>query len=228
LIVTIPNLLPAELAAELVQRLQKEELVDGSLTAGPHGQGKKRNKQLVDTPAALEMSEKISAHLRSNQAIVDLVALKSSLPFMFNCHEPGMEYRAHTDNPFMYFQGAELRTDLSATIFLSPPDSYDGGELVIDLDERPTPIKMQPGGIVIYPADSLHAVNLVTRGVRWCAVTWLQSRLRSLDHRRINRHLVVAFQALMSLSGKPEGSAERVALDNVLRAKNEFLRLYGE
>jgi len=229
LILTFPNLIPPELAADLVRRLEKEELIDGRLTAGRTGQNKKRNKQLVDTPAALAMSEEIDKHLRGNRALVDLVALKSSLPFMFNCHEPGMEYRPHTDNAIMYFKGNELRTDLSATVFLSPPDSYKGGELVIDIDERPTPVKLPAGSIVIYQADTLHAVNVVTEGVRWCAVTWMQSRIRLPYNRTVYRRLVVAQQALSSLAaGKPESSAESVAYENLLRAKDELLRMWAE
>lgn len=229
MILTLPNLIPAELAADLVRRLEQEELVDGRSTAGPTGQNKKRNKQLVDTPAALAMSEEINKYLRSNRALVDLVALKSSLPFMFNHHAPGMEYRPHTDNAIMYFQSNELRTDLSATVFLSPPESYKGGELVIDIDERPTSVKLPAGSIVIYQADTLHAVNVVTEGVRWCAVTWMQSRIRSPYHRGIYRHLVVAQQALGSAAaGKPENSPEQVALDHVLRAKDELLRMWAE
>jgi PKHD-type hydroxylase len=128
----------------------------------------------------------------------------------------------------MYFQANELCTDLSATVFLSPPESYKGGELVIDIDERPTAVKLPAGSIVIYQADTLHAVNVVTEGVRWCAVTWMQSRIRSPYHRSIYRHLVVAQQALNALGDKPEGSAENVALDRVLRAKDELLRMWAE
>ena len=217
------QVLPSDIAAEYVRRLERQEMQDGRLTAGVAGQALKRNQQLVDTPESLAMSQEISQALQRQQELLEPLAVRSSLPFMFNCYREGMEYKAHTDNPIMYSRGAELRTDLSVTLFLSPPDSYDGGELVIGVDETPVPVKLPPGGIVIYPAKRLHQVRPVTRGVRWAAVTWMQSRIRSYEHRQVYRTLT---RALHALGPSPADGPGRVAMDALLRVKDDLLRMW--
>jgi PKHD-type hydroxylase len=137
MIMTLPNLLPGEVCADLVRRLEKQELQDGRLTAGPMGQGLKLNLQLVDTPEALAMSRQINECLTRDRHLLEHLAIRTALPFMFNCHRDGMQYKAHTDNPIMNYPKAELRCDLSATVFLSPPEDYDGGDLVIGVDDPP-------------------------------------------------------------------------------------------
>ena len=224
---SIPQILPKPVVAELVAELEKQQLSPGSATAGVSGQGLKENLQLVDTPEALAMSQRINGFFKERRQISEMLALKSSLPFMFNCYRPGMEYKPHRDNVIMYFQGHELRVDLSATIFLSEPDSYDGGELVVDVDFRPTPVKLPAGSIVIYPGNSLHAVQPVTRGVRWAAVTWLQSRIRSHEHRDIYGALVTA-RTLLEAAGHAAEEPQKTGLEQVRRAQDELLRLWAE
>ena len=227
MMVTTGLVLPPALAEDYVRRLERQPLQDGRVTAGLAGQDLKRNEQLVDTPESLAISAEIGHHLQRNQELLEPLAVRSSLPFMFSRYRDGMEYRAHTDNALMYHRNAELRTDLSATLFLSAPETYEGGELVIGLDEVPVPVKLAAGCIVIYPANSLHQVRPVTSGVRWAAVTWMQSRIRSYEQRQVYRTLVNGLRAL----GPPQGVAggpERLAMGALLRVKDDLLRLWSE
>ena len=227
MIISTGMVLPPELAGEYVRRLERQQLQDGRLTAGVAGQDLKRNEQLVDTPESLAMSAEIAQHMQRNRELLEPLAVRSSLPFMFNCYRDGMEYKAHTDNALMYHRSAELRTDLSATLFLSAPETYAGGELVIGLDETPVPVKLPAGCMVVYPANSLHQVRPVTSGVRWAAVTWFQSRIRSYEQRQVYRTLINGLRALAPLQTQA-GAAERVALDALLRVKDDLLRLWSE
>lgn len=228
MILTEPNLISADLAASMVRRLEMLEFSPGHLSAGPAGQGLKNNLQLVDTPEALAMSAEITKHLQQSRRLAMQAAIKISIPFMFNSYGVGMEYKAHTDNPFMSSQGATIRADLSATVFLSPVESYDGGELIIYDDEYPVKIKLPPGGIVLYPGNTVHRVAPVTRGVRWAAVTWLQSSLREVEHRRVNSDLVLAMDHLMGAMALPEDAPPRQAFNRVARARDNLLRLWSE
>ena len=100
---------------------------------------------------------------------------------MFSRYDPGMEYGDHIDNAIM----GEIRTDLSVTLFLSRPDTYDGGELVIQLPLGNQEIKLDAGEAIVYPSNSVHHVAPVTRGARLAAVTWVQSRVRDQEVRSI-------------------------------------------
>jgi PKHD-type hydroxylase len=128
----------------------------------------------------------------------------------------------------MNYRKAELRCDLSATVFLSPPEDYDGGDLVIGVDENPTAIKLPAGGIVIYPSNTLHLVRPVTCGVRWAAVTWMQSRIRSRERREVYRHLMTAIRLLSPMSGQPANDRSRQAMDHLLRVRDDLLRMWNE
>jgi PKHD-type hydroxylase len=224
---TVPNLIPQSLVTELVEELSRLELMEGRRTAGATGQDKKNNLQLVDTPEALAMSQKISQHLAQRRAVSEMLALRSSLPFMFNCYRPGMEYKPHRDNVIMYAKGHELRVDLSATVFLSEPDSYDGGELVVDVDHRPTPVKLPAGSMVLYPGNSVHAVTPVTRGTRWAAVTWFQSRIRSHEQRDAYA-LIIHAKTLLEASPASTAEPQKTALEQVCRVQDELLRMWAE
>lgn len=224
MMLSVAQILPPDLAAEYVRRLERQQLQDGRLTAGAAGQALKHNQQLVDTPESLAMSQEIGQLLQRQRELLEPLAVRSSLPFMFNCYSEGMEYKAHTDNPIMYARGAELRTDLSATLFLSAPGTYDGGELVVGVDETPVPVKLPAGSIVIYPANTLHQVRPVTRGVRWAAVTWMQSRIRSYEQRQVFRTLT---QALHAIGTVPAEGPQRVAMEALLRVKDDLLRMWA-
>lgn len=162
---------------------------DGKLTANGPARDVKNNLQLIGSAGAAEdghLHREIGAALQRSAELQEFAFPRRFVNPMFNRYEPGMTYGPHVDNSLMGgFNG--VRTDLSLTLFLSPPSSYDGGELVLHLPSGEEAIKLDAGEAIVYPADLIHHVAPVTRGVRLAAVSWIQSavhdeRLRDLLH----------------------------------------------
>lgn len=181
----IPVLEPAQLA-HVMKRLRSHPFVDGKATA--HGIAKdiKNNLQAERSGDSLaELDHLVSNALFSNSLFQAYAFPKRVRAPIFSRYEPGMNYGAHVDGAIMDDGGKPLRADLSVTIFLSQPDTYDGGELVIELPYGEEEIKLAAGEAVVYSSDTVHRVAPVTRGVRMAAVTWVQTavhdaRMRSL------------------------------------------------
>jgi PKHD-type hydroxylase len=172
------RLLEAAEADRIVRDLAKRTFQDGKLTAQGHARDLKRNLQAERT--GVESSEidgiVIQALTRNQDFQTFAMPSRFGLP-IFSRYEPGMGYGAHIDNSFMGgFNG--VRSDLAMTLFLSSPESYDGGELTIHQGMGEQEIKLERGEAIVYPASSVHHVNAVTRGVRLAAVTWIQSAVR--------------------------------------------------
>jgi PKHD-type hydroxylase len=155
--------------------------VDGRVTAGHQGAPVKRNQQLDEASSmARELGNIILTELENNALFVS-----SALPFrvyppMFNRYGEGMQFGTHVDGAIRMLRasGQKMRTDLSATLFLAPPESYDGGELIVESDFGSQSVKLAAGDLAIYSAASRHRVNAVTRGVRIAGVFWVQSLIR--------------------------------------------------
>jgi PKHD-type hydroxylase len=180
----IPGVLTREEVERLRAALATGEYSDGKLTAGKVGQHAKYNLQLnrgESTTKPLEAT--IAAALGRNATFARVALPKSVTPPMFNRYEPGMKYDRHVDNPVM--ANNQLRADLSVTVFLSEPDSYDGGELCIEADTGVQEIKLTAGEAVVYPSGMSHWVAPVTRGARFAAVVWVQSLVRDHTMRRV-------------------------------------------
>jgi PKHD-type hydroxylase len=179
--VCIPGVLDASELEELNDRLRAAAWTDGRLTAGFQSAQVKGNMQLPETdPLARELSERVLAALERQPLFVSAALPRHVFPPVFNCYRTSMSFGAHVDNairqlPGMHFR---LRTDLSATLFLSGPEEYDGGELVIEDTYGPHRVKLPAGDLILYPAGSLHRVEPVTRGARLGAVFWVQSMVR--------------------------------------------------
>ena len=168
----------AERILPLVQALPFQ---DGRATAFGHAREVKQNLQCQRSgPEQNEADLLVTQSLSRHEEFQSFALPKRLLLFMYNRYEPGMHYGPHVDNSLMGGQstGDRMRTDLSATIFLSSPDTYDGGELVLDLPTGPLEIKLDAGEGIVYASGELHHVNPVTRGVRLAAVTWIQSIVR--------------------------------------------------
>lgn len=160
--------------------------VDGRVTAGHQNAAVKSNQQLDESSAlARELGGVVLAALERNALFVSAVLPYRVYPPMFNRFAEGMQFGTHVDGAIRALRGSgqKLRTDLSATLFLAQPASYDGGELVIDSDFGSQSVKLAAGDLAIYPATMLHRVNPVTRGVRLASVFWVQSLVRD-DLRR--------------------------------------------
>jgi PKHD-type hydroxylase len=189
---------PAE-AADIRQRLESADWVDGKVTAGYQSAQVKHNRQLPEGhPLAQELGPLILQRLGGNNLFMSAALPRKIFPPLFNRYEGGESFGYHVDNAVRGVgnTGERVRTDLSATLFFSEPDSYDGGELVIDDVYGPRQIKLPAGYMVLYPGTSLHRVNPVTRGARVSSFFWLQSLVREDSQRALLLDLDVAIQRL--------------------------------
>jgi PKHD-type hydroxylase len=155
--------------------------VDGRATAGHQGATVKNNRQLDESSAtARDLGGLVIAELERNAAFISVVLPHRVYPPMFNRYTDGMQFGTHVDGAVraMPGSGQKLRTDLSATLFLSPPESYDGGELIIEGDLGGESLKLPAGALAVYTSTSRHRVAPVTRGVRLACVFWIQSLIR--------------------------------------------------
>jgi PKHD-type hydroxylase len=164
------------------------EWIDGRVTAGFQSAVVKDNRQLPEnSPAARELGDMIVAALERNPLFITAALPLRVFPPLFNRYEGGASFGAHLDNSIRQIPGTpyRVRTDLSATLFLSAPEEYEGGELVIDDAYGAHAVKLPAGDMVLYPASSLHRVNPVTRGVRLGSFFWVQSMVRDDGQRTL-------------------------------------------
>lgn len=204
----IRKLLSPELLAQLNARLAHAKWVDGLATAGQAAARVKRNLQLESGPEAQELAELVKKALLANDKFPPLALPRRLTPPMFSRYEVGMEYGAHTDDAVRSRDG--IRTDLAGTLFLSEPESYDGGELVVNSSA----VKPGAGDLVLYPATTVHRVAPVTRGVRLAAVFWVQSLVRSHEQREL---LLALHGAIARLGDHPVTVSVEAVQQNLLR-----------
>ena len=155
--------------------------VDGRITAGHQGAPVKNNRQLDEGSAmARELGNFVLAQLERNALFISAALPNRVYPPMFNRYGAGMHFGTHVDGSVRMIPSSpqKLRTDLSATLFLAPPDSYDGGELVVDSDFGAQSAKLAAGDMIVYSSTLRHRVNAVTRGERLASVFWVQSLIR--------------------------------------------------
>lgn len=202
MILCISDVLDAAALAELRSTVAAGVYVDGVLSSGWASRLVKHNEQLGAGPALEAAQQKVIAALKNNPVFSAAVMPRHFAPPLFARYEPGMEFGAHMDNPLM---GPDfMRADISVTIFLADPDSYDGGELVMETTGGETAYKLPAGSAVTYPTTVMHRVEPVTRGVREVAVTWAQSLFRRADEREILFDLERTARALFEREGKSE------------------------
>lgn len=196
MLIEIPVLSAGE-AADLRTRIRERGWTSGTATAGHQSARAKHNTQLgADDPVALRIGEELVALLGRIPLFVAAALPKLVFPPVFARYQPGDRFDLHVDNAIRYGHGGSLRTDLSATLFLTPLDEYEGGALVIEDVFGPRQVRLQPGHMVLYPSSSLHRVEPVTRGERFCALLWLQSLIRDDGQRSILFELDRTIQSL--------------------------------
>ena len=186
MLVTIPDMLTSEELAYVRQILENTSWVDGRATAGDQAAKVKNNLQVpIDAPAAQELGQIVVRALARNPIFTSAALPLRVLPPMFNRYDVGMTFGAHVDGSIRALPGSgqRLRTDVSSTLFLTPPEDYDGGELVVHDTYGTHQVKLPAGHMVVYPATSMHSVNPVTRGSRWGSFFWTQSMVKD-DWRR--------------------------------------------
>jgi PKHD-type hydroxylase len=195
--IRIPKVLTAEQAAQCCSLLATADWVEGKGTAAPLTKRVKDNAQLPEGhPVARRLGEMISNALnRSEMFIMAALPLRSVAP-MFNRYTGGQSYGDHVDATLRHVSGTRdrLRADLSATLFLTPPEDYDGGELVIKGSVGQGGVKLPAGDLMLYPTTSVHYVTPVTRGVRLASFFWIQSMVRDDIKREVLFELDSAMQ----------------------------------
>jgi PKHD-type hydroxylase len=199
MIIAIPNVLSIEQVAEARRLLDAADWTDGRITAGHQSARVKENQQLPeDSPAARKLSETIVAALERNPLFVSAALPARIFPPLFNRYQSGHAFGLHVDNAIRMVRGTthRVRTDLSATLFLSGPEEYDGGELIVEDTYGPQSIKLPAGHMVLYPASSLHKVQPITRGARVASFFWIQSMVRGDAERSMLFDIDLAIQRL--------------------------------
>lgn len=188
MIVTLPDVLDGAQIAAARRALDGAEWVDGKATAGHQSAVAKHNAQVAETdPAALEVGQTILSRLAANALFVSAALPRHIFPPLFNRYAGGQSFGTHIDNAIRLHRpsGMRIRSDLSATLFLSAPEEYDGGELVVEDLYGLQRIKLPAGHMVLYPASSLHHVTPVTRGARLASFFWIQSLVRDDGQRTL-------------------------------------------
>ena len=203
----IPSLLsPAEIARVLAV-IEGADWVDGNITSGAQSALAKRNRQLPEDSVAAREAGRIVLDALGRSALFIAAALPLKIyPPLFNAYEGGEAFGTHIDNAVRIQRGTDfrVRSDLSATLFLSEPGSYDGGELVVEDALGAQGVKLAAGSLLLYPASSLHRVEPVTRGARLASFFWVQSMVRDNDARRILFDLDRAVQAVAVDKGQDD------------------------
>jgi PKHD-type hydroxylase len=197
MLLQIPDVLPADQVDALRHQLLKAEWIDGRLTAGHQSVRAKSNLQLAEgSRLAREAGDLIVGALQRNPLFISAALPLRILPPMFNCYREGQTFGSHVDNAIRQVPGTghRIRTDLSATLFLTPPDDYEGGELVVEDTYGAHAAKLPAGHLVLYPATSLHHVRPVTAGARISSFFWIQSMVRDDGARSLLFDLDTAIQ----------------------------------
>jgi PKHD-type hydroxylase len=179
--------------------LDSAEWVDGRVTAGHQSTLSKDNMQLPEgSPAARELGEVVLTALERNSLFISAALPAQVFPPLFNRYQGGQSFGTHVDNAIRQVKGTphRIRTDLSATLFFTGQDEYDGGELVVEDTYGTHTVKLPAGHMILYPATSLHHVRPVTRGARIASFFWIQSMVRDAGERTLLFDLDVAIQQL--------------------------------
>ena len=219
MLIMIANVLDAENVQWLRDNLAEVRYVDGRQTAGREARLVKRNDQVDRAdPLLARMQDLVTDRLLDHQLFRMAARPHLVRPPLFSRYEPGMAYGSHVDDAIM----GGMRTDLSVTVFLSDPEDYDGGELVIESAAGEQDVKLAAGDAVVYPTTFLHRVAPVTKGERLAAVTWVRSLVRDAAKREMLFDLETARHALFERLGKtPE-------LDLLAKTQSNLLRRWAE
>jgi PKHD-type hydroxylase len=230
MLITIPSILTPDQVHHARTRLATAEWVDGRVTAGYQAQEVKRNAQVREgTPIANELGELVLAGLARSPRFMAAALPLRVFPPMFNSYAGGQTFGTHVDTAIRQLAttGQRIRTDLSATLFLTDPADYDGGELIVEDNYGEKSVKLPAGSMVLYPATSLHRVEPVTRGNRVSSFFWIQSMIRQDAHRSLLFDLDTSIQRLATSPNaqSPEIKQTSVQLTGVY---HNLLRQWSE
>jgi PKHD-type hydroxylase len=187
MMIHIPNVLTPAQVARCRDVMTRAAWVDGRATAGHQSAQVKKNLQLPDSaPEARELGSMVVEALSRSSLFMSAVLPKQVFPPLFNRYDAGMTFGSHVDNAIRNAGGGlTIRTDVSSTLFISAPEDYDGGELVVEDTYGQHSVKLPAGDMIIYPATSLHNVTPITRGSRIASFFWTQSMIRDESKRSL-------------------------------------------
>lgn len=226
MMVHIPNVLTADQIARCRDVMQRASWVDGRVTAGHQSEKVKNNLQLPETaPEARELGGMVIDALGRNSLFFSAVLPKEVFPPLFNRYDAGMTFGSHVDNAIRGYLNTPLRirTDVSATLFISAPDDYDGGELVVQDTYGTHSVKLPAGDMIVYPGTSLHHVTPITRGSRIASFFWIQSMIRDVTKRSLLFDLDMAIIRLSRDHPEHHSIVELTAIyHNLLRQWTEL------
>lgn len=223
MLLTLPGLLNEAQLDKIHEVLDRAEFVDGRLTAGFAASRVKNNLEMRQDPERMKLLIRIIMSSVGHNETFRFGALPHRVADpIFARYTPGMTYGDHVDDPIMGSQGPRFRTDVSMTIFLNPPDRYDGGELTVRTPFGDRKVKLAAGDAVLYPSSSLHHVAEVTRGERLVALTWIQSYVRDAARRELLYELNLAREALL------KNAPEQETTGYVDRSYSNLLRMWAD
>jgi len=209
MLICVPNVLSKADVADFRRIMDAADWEDGRSTAGAQSALVKKNQQLPpDSEVSRQLGNRVISALTANPRFISAAIPLQIFPPLFNRYAAadGHHFGVHVDNAVRgdRLTGLRIRTDLSVTLFLSEPEEYDGGELMIEDQFGSHEIKLPAGDLVLYPASSLHLVTPVTRGLRVASFFWLQSMIRDAHARSLIYDLDTAIQALVERLGRDD------------------------
>jgi len=213
----IPGLLTPPEAAAIRAAAERLDFADGRETAGRFARTVKANHQARPSPELEAIQAKVGAALRTNPVFASAARPRALTPLILSRYRTGETYGLHVDDALM----GGLRTDLSFTLFLSEPETYEGGALIIQdrIEERA--IRLGPGDLILYPSTTLHRVEPVGRGERLAIVGWVESLIRSADAREILFDLDQSVEEVFARDGKSD------LFDRLSRSRSNLLRMWA-
>lgn len=221
----IPEVLSKEQVAGMRRAMEAAEWTDGRQTVGPQGAKVKRNQQLPDAlPLRRELGEIVVAALARHPLYHAAALPMRTLSPRFNRYEGGGEYGFHIDGAVMATgdSDVQVRSDISCTLFLSEPEEYDGGELIVSDTYGEHEVKLPAGDAIVYPSSSLHKVTPVTRGARLASFFWVQSLVRDDSARRLLLELDTAIRNLSA------SAADQASILQLTGVYHNLLRRWAE
>jgi len=225
MMVHVPEVLSPQQVARCREVMEQAHWVDGRATAGPQSAKVKHNLQLPETaPEARELGDMVMAALGRNPLFFSAMLPKQVFPPLFNRYDAGMTFGAHVDNAVRDYLDTPLRirTDVSATLFISAPEDYDGGELVVEDTYGSHHVKLPAGDMIVYPGTSLHNVTPITRGSRIASFFWTQSLIRD-DAKR-----ALLFDLDMSIRRLTGDHPEHKSIVSLTAVYHNLLRQWAE
>lgn len=209
MLICIADILSKAEVSDFRHAMDAADWEDGRSTAGAQSAMVKRNEQLPpDSELSRALGRRVISALTANPKFIAAAVPRQIFPPLFNRYtaSDGHRFGIHVDNAIRgdYLSGTRIRTDLSVTLFLSEPEDYDGGELVIEDNYGSHEVKLPAGSLVLYPASSLHMVTPVTRGTRVASFFWLQSMIRDPHARTMIYDLDGAIQGLVTRLGRDD------------------------